>query len=322
MPEIKKNYNGAFEKEKETKLINPESFVTIQGWMITHLKLKGTPLFIYAIIYGFCQTQGQFFTGSVRYLAEWTNSTKRTVYQNLKDLVDKGLIIKIEENINGVKFCKYTICEDYLPSRMSQISPVMKKFHQGGEKISGGGEKISGGDEKISPNNIDNNIDDNIDIKKENLIKEKRRKSNIDDLISAIENYTENEELKEKLIKHLETRKIKKAAMTLSAIEESLKKLDKYSNNDEEKILMVQNAIISGWTGFYPISYTEKKQTNKKSGKLFDKPSYDLGAYEKLDGITAFGKLKNKSVSLDEMLRIDKEERKKEYIEVEAKEYD
>ena len=50
MPEIKKNYNGAFEKEKETKLINPESFVTIQGWMITHLKLKGTPLFIYAII--------------------------------------------------------------------------------------------------------------------------------------------------------------------------------------------------------------------------------------------------------------------------------
>jgi len=317
MPEIKKNYNGAFEKEKETKLINPESFVTIQGWMITHLKLKGNPLIIYAIIYGFCQTLGQFFTGSVRYLAEWTNSTKRGVYKNLKELVDKGLIIKIEENINGVKFCKYTICEDYLPSRMSQNSPVMKKVHQGGEQSSGGGEQSS-------PNNIDNNIENNIVTKKENLIKEKRRKSNIDidDLISVIENYTENEELKKKLIKHLGTRKIKKAAMTLDAIEESLEKLDMFANNDEEKILMVQNAIISGWTGFYPISYNEKKQTNKKSGKSFDKPSYDLGAYEKLDGITAFGKLKNKSVSLGEMLRIDKEERKKEYIEVEAKEYD
>ena len=110
--------------------------------------------------------------------------------------------------------------------------------------------------------------------------------------------------------------------MTSSAIEESLNKLDMFANNDEEKILMVQNAIISGWTGFYPLSDNEKKGTNKKSGKLFDKPSYDLDAYEKLDGITTFGKLKNKSVSLGEMLRIDKEERKKEYIEVEAKEYD
>lgn len=192
-------------------------------------------------------------------------------------------------------------------------------FQKGeGPLLKGGGSTSKS--ETYTENTTNNTT--NIFLKKENLIKEKRRKSNIDDLISVIENYTENEELKEKLIEHLETRKIKKAAMTLSAIEESLKKLDKYSNNDEEKILMVQNAIISGWTGFYPLSYAEKKQTNKKSGKLFDKPSYDLDAYEKLDGITAFGKLKNKSVSLNEMLRIDKEERKKEYIEVEAKEYD
>lgn len=164
-------------KGKMTKLIQPESFVTIQGWMVTHLKLKSNELMIYAIIYGFCQIRGQVFSGSVRYLAEWTNSTKRGVYKNLKSLVDKGLIEKIEENINGVKFCKYTICENRLPSRTrfcspwddEQSSPVMNKVHRGDEQSS------PGGDEQSSPNNIDiDNIDNNIDIKKES-IKERKK---------------------------------------------------------------------------------------------------------------------------------------------------
>lgn len=161
--------NNSMNKEKETKLIQPESFVTIQGWMVTHLKLKSNELMIYAIIYGFCQIRGQVFSGSVRYLAEWTNSTKRGVYKNLKSLVDKGLIEKIEENINGVKFCKYTICENRLPSRTGFCSPVMNKVHQGDEQSS------PGGDEQSSPNNIDiDNIDNNIDIKKES--KKERKK--------------------------------------------------------------------------------------------------------------------------------------------------
>lgn len=161
--------NNSMNKEKETKLIQPESFVTIQGWMVTHLKLKSNELMIYAIIYGFCQIRGQVFSGSVRYLAEWTNSTKRGVYKNLKSLVDKELIEKIEENINGVKFCKYTICENRLPSRTGFCSPVMNKVHRGDEQSS------PGGDEQSSPNNIDiDNIDNNIDIKKES-IKERKK---------------------------------------------------------------------------------------------------------------------------------------------------
>ena len=168
--------NNSMNKEKETKLIQPESFVTIQGWMVTHLKLKSNELMIYAIIYGFCQIRGQVFSGSVRYLAEWTNSTKRGVYKNLKSLVDKGLIEKIEENINGVKFCKYTICENRLPSRTrfcspwgdEQSSPVMNKVHQGDEQSS------PGGDEQSSPNNID--IDNIYIYKKDKKESKKERK--------------------------------------------------------------------------------------------------------------------------------------------------
>jgi len=40
------------------------------------LGLKGNDLIVYAIIYGFCQTPGHKFNGSLAYLQEWTNSSR------------------------------------------------------------------------------------------------------------------------------------------------------------------------------------------------------------------------------------------------------
>ena len=68
--------------------VKNENFVAIQGWMVTELGLKGNSLLIYAIIYGFSQAEGQVFTGSLQYLADWTNSTKQGVLKNLKKLID------------------------------------------------------------------------------------------------------------------------------------------------------------------------------------------------------------------------------------------
>lgn len=294
-------------KEKETKLIMPESFVTIQGWMVTHLKLKSNELMIYAIIYGFCQIRGQVFSGSVRYLAEWTNSTKRGVYKNLKSLVDKGLIEKIEENINGVKFCKYTICENRLPSRMRFCSPVMNKVHQGDEQSS------PGGDEQSSPNNIDiDNIDNNIDIKKESKKERKepeRAKENVKSFNELIDNYTPNEQLRKELKEHLKVRKNKKAALTNRAIELSLKKLDDLAANDAEKIQMVQNAIMSGWTTFYPLKADERQ-------KMGGNASYDIRRYEKSANV--FEPSNESSMSLSEFMKSAESKSRKDLIDVEV----
>ena len=87
--------------------IKNENFVAIQGWMVTELKLKGNSLLIYAIIYGFSQTEGQVFSGSLQYLADWTNSTKQGVMGCLKKMVDDGIIGKNEKYVNGVKFVEY-----------------------------------------------------------------------------------------------------------------------------------------------------------------------------------------------------------------------
>lgn len=167
-----------------------------------------------------------------------------------------------------------------------------------------------------------------------------KRKKEGETFSSIIHSYTNNEEMQELLTEFIEIRAKIKRPLTPSSLKRNLKVLDRIALEDggdvtdEEKIKIIERTVMNSWQGFYSLkssvysSPVMKKvhqgggQSNKKSGKLFDKPSYDLDAYEKLDGITAFGKLKNKSVSLNEMLRIDKEERKKEYIEVEAKEYD
>lgn len=87
--------------------INDENFIVIQGFMINELKLKGNELLVYAIIYGFSQDSEQRFTGSLQYLADWTNSTKQGIIKNLKSLIEKEFIQKETKTINGVNFVEY-----------------------------------------------------------------------------------------------------------------------------------------------------------------------------------------------------------------------
>lgn len=88
-------------------IVKNENHIVIQGWMVNELGLKGNDLLVYAIIYGFSQLEEQTFNGSLRYLATWTQSTKQGVMINLKNLLDKGYIGKIEKTKNGVKFVEY-----------------------------------------------------------------------------------------------------------------------------------------------------------------------------------------------------------------------
>ena len=143
----------------EESKVNAEQFIVLQGWMITDLKLKGNELIIYACIYGFSQAENQVFSGSLQYLADWTNSTKQTVINGIKSLIEKGYLEKTDKIINGVKFCEY---------RAIKILGVVKNFDGGSQKILTGVVKnFDGGSQKFLPNNIDNNLIDNIENNKD-----------------------------------------------------------------------------------------------------------------------------------------------------------
>ena len=76
-------------------LIDPESYTTIYGWMVTELGLFGNDLLIYAAIFSF-SSAGREFTGGIRYLREWTGCAKNTVLKSLQNLQDADLIERVE----------------------------------------------------------------------------------------------------------------------------------------------------------------------------------------------------------------------------------
>ncbi len=133
------------------------NYIVIQSFMVKDMKLKGNELLIYAAIYGFSQTENQAFTGSLQYLADWTNSTKQGVIKNLKSLVEKGFITKDEQYINGVKFCEY---------RTTEFNGVLNKVeHPIKQSLTGGSQQSLTPPIKQSlPNNKDteNIVFDNI----------------------------------------------------------------------------------------------------------------------------------------------------------------
>ena len=137
-------------------MVKEKSFITIQAFMVNDLQLKGNELLIYAIIHGFSQDGESEFTGSLQYLADWTNSTKQGVMKALKSLMEKQLILKNETFQNNLKFCTY--------------------------KVTGYETKFNGGIKQSLPNNITDKITDNIT----NNIKPKEKKEKLGTFLNVL----------------------------------------------------------------------------------------------------------------------------------------
>lgn len=104
------------------------SYVNIQAFMVNELGLSGNELITYAVIHGFSQDGESWYTGSRGYLAEWCQSSKKTVSNNLAKLCEKGYLEKRTRIENGVTFNDYRVAKEFLG--------VGKKLPQGGEKTS------------------------------------------------------------------------------------------------------------------------------------------------------------------------------------------
>lgn len=129
--------------------VSRNNYIAVQGWMIRDLQLKGNELIIYACIYGFSQAENQVFSGSLQYLADWTNSTKQGVTKCLKSLIEKGFIVKSDKVINGVKFCEYYATK--LDGVLNKVAYPMQQSCMGGIQ-----QSLTN---NISSNNLKENID-------------------------------------------------------------------------------------------------------------------------------------------------------------------
>ncbi len=239
---------------KNMSKVKDENFISISGWMVTRLGLKGNELLVYAIIYGFSQDDEIRFTGSLQYLADWTNSTKQSCIKCLKSLAEKGYITKYENIVNGVKFCEY--------QAVKPNSIVLNKVEQGIK------QSLTGGIKQSLPNILDNNTLDN------NIVSKKERKSKSKSYDEQIAEYTQNEDLQNALKAFLQMRSFIKKPMTEYALKLMLKKLDEFGNTDDTKIAILNQSITNNWQGIFPL-----KDGNTKHEKQQEK-KYDQNGYE------------------------------------------
>lgn len=228
-------------------------FLNIQGWMINELNLKGNELIIYALIYGFTKDGVSEFRGSRQYMADWTNSSVRSVQNVVNSLVNKGMIEK-NNHIN-----KYGSLET---SGYKAINvPILSS-----EKNSLVEKKVHEGSEKSSHNNIDNNISNNIvDIKEKNIKKES--------VNSVIAEYTESKDLQDALHGFVDMRTKARKPLTVRAMKLSLNELDKLAVDDMTKVAIVNQSIVHNWLTFYKLQNNnnggQKQLTRKEMGYAF-----------------------------------------------------
>ena len=128
--------------------IKDENYYIVSGFMVNRLKLKGVPLNVFAIIYGFTQDGATEFTGSLQYLCDFCGGvSKPTIINALKELVKRGYIIRREEIINGVQFNRY-----------KANIPLLNNFNGGSKEIlTGVVNNFNGGSKETLPNNKRNN---------------------------------------------------------------------------------------------------------------------------------------------------------------------
>ena len=237
--------------------IRRENFINIQGWMLADLKLKGNELLIYAIIYGFSQDGETRFTGSLSYLAAWTNSTKQGVTKCLKSLCEKGFIVKSDKIINGVKFCEY---------HATKLTEVLNKVEQGIQ------QSCTPPIQQSCNNNL--SLDNN-----KNTIEDKKgkkeSKSSYDQILDGMP-----DDLKETYYEYIKMRKLIKSPMTDRALTMLINKvndLEPHSIQRQKKLL--DTAIMNNWKSVYPLKDDAPQQRRISGGNVFMEIAEEEGIF-------------------------------------------
>lgn len=160
------------------------SYIIIQGWMRTRLRLTGNDLICFALIFGFSQDGESVFTGSLKYIQEAIGvATRQSVLNILARLEAKGLIVRNTDVINGVKITSYKAYSEPQNEDAQNLDTQSKNYT---EVV----QNLDGGSLNFRHNNLNNNLDnikestpkgvpkksqnlqDKIEIEKENFRKE------------------------------------------------------------------------------------------------------------------------------------------------------
>ncbi|EPY2283469.1 phage replisome organizer N-terminal domain-containing protein [Clostridium sporogenes] len=125
---------------------------------------------------------------------------------------------------------------------------------------------------------LEKEIDIELDIEKDTELEKKKKKKGSKKEVTKktyntiIDEYTENEELKNTILEFIKMRTMIKSKMTDNALNLMLNKLDKLTNDDEMKIKILEQSIMNSWKGVFPLkedNSIKQNSSNTDSSNVF-----------------------------------------------------
>lgn len=209
----------------------------------------------------------------------------------------------VKSTLNELKSCGYLVVTKKMPNetesgRIEYVYDIFEKAQtekQGVEKQ--GVEKQ--GVESLGVENVRQLSTKESSTDESNTDNEKKegKRAGYDEIIAS---YTDNGELRSVLVEFVKMRKMMKKPLTnkgLSLLLTSKKGLDGLASNDAEKIDVVQQSIMRGWLGFFPLKDMDAKrgtvsrETTSGFGKKIDADYYyQSTGDEEVDKVLGLGK--------------------------------
>ena len=218
----------------------------------------------------------------------------------------------VKSTLNELKSCGYLVVTKKMPNetesgRIEYVYDIFEKAQTEKQGVEKQGVEKQGvenlGVENLGVENVrqlstkESSTDkSNTDESSTNKKKERKR-AGYDEIIAS---YTENGELRSALVEFVKMRKMMKKPLTnkgLSLLLTSKKGLDGLASNDAEKIDVVQQSIMRGWLGFFPLKDMDAKRNtvSRETTSGFNKKVdadyyYQSTGDEEVDKVLGLGK--------------------------------
>ena len=208
--------------------------------------------------------KGSFITSELKLMERWGWS--KTKVRNFLELLQKdNMILKKADN----KKTTLTILNYNVYQEREDHKRTTKELQQDHKKTAAKLQE----DTNNNVNNV-NNVNNNKDTGKP-LIQQQQQQQDFNEIMNT---YTTNEKLKSSIIEFIKMRKTIKKNMTYNALSLLFIKLNKIGENDDEKIEILNQSIMSCWQGIFELKEDKNGVTksNNESGSAYD---YDFSKY-------------------------------------------
>ncbi|MBO0580352.1 phage replisome organizer N-terminal domain-containing protein [Clostridium botulinum] len=126
-------------------------------------------------------------------------------------------------------------------------------------------------DERPPEIELEKEIDIELDIEKDTELEKKKKKKGSKKegtkktYNTIIDEYTDNEELKNTILEFIKMRTLIKSKMTNNALDLMLKNLNKLSNSDDIKIKILEQSIMNSWKSVFPLKESNSIKQNSSN---------------------------------------------------------